>query len=102
MPRDITGSVKARIENTPAPRLFQVTWNDLAVALTITLCVVTLFFTAQNIPPIMLVKIRVQSILFYQDILVNMRWLIPAMLFGAAAFFSALTIPSLIKMTTNK
>ena len=102
MPRDITASVMARIQTTPAPRPFQVTWNDFAIALTITLCVVALFFTAQNLSPIMLTKIRIQGILFYQDILVNARWLVPAVLFGAAAFFSALAIPSLIKMTTNK
>jgi hypothetical protein len=93
MPRDITASVMARIQTTPTPRLFQVTWNDFAIALTITLCVVALFFTVHNLSPIMLTKIRIQGILFYQDILVNARWLIPAVLFGAAAFFSALTIP---------
>ena len=97
MPRDITAVVMARIQTTPAPRPFQVTWNDFAIALTITLCVVALFFSVQNLPPIMLTKIRIQGILFYQDILVNARWLIPAVLFGAAAFFSALTIPYLQK-----
>lgn len=102
MPRDITASVMVRIQASPAPRPFQVTWNDFAIAITITLCVVALFFTAQNLPPIMLAKIRIQGILLYQDILVNMRWLIPAVLFGAAAFFSALTIPTLIQMTSNR
>ena len=97
MPRDITAVVMARIQTTSAPRPFQVTWNDFAIALTITLCVAALFFTEQNLPPIMLTKIRIQGILFYQDILVNARWLIPAVLFGAAAFFSALTIPYLQK-----
>ena len=93
LPRDITTSVMACIQSTPVPYPFKVTWNDFAIAFTITLCVVTLFFTAQNLPPIMLAKVRIQGILFYQDILVNARWLIPAVLFGAAAFFSALTIP---------
>lgn len=101
MPRDITASVMARIQTTSAPRPFQVTWNDFAIALTITLCVVALFFTVQNLPPIMLTKIRIQGILFYQDILVNARWLIPAVLFGAAAFFSALTIPYFQKQLTK-
>ena len=101
MPRDITASVMARIQTTSAPRPFQVTWNDFAIALTITLCVVALFFTAQNLPPIMLTKIRIQGILFYQDILVNARWLVPAVLFGAAAFFSALTIPYFQKQLTK-
>lgn len=101
MPRDITAVVMARIQTTSAPRPFQVTWNDFAIALTITLCVVALFFTVQNLPPIMLTKIRIQGILFYQDILVNARWLIPAVLFGAAAFFSALTIPYFQKQLTK-
>ena len=101
MPRDITASVMARIQTMPAPRPFQVTWNDFAIALTITLCVVALFFTAQNLPPIMLAKVRIQGILLYQDILVNARWLIPAVLFGAAAFFSALTIPYFQKQLTK-
>lgn len=101
MPRDITASVMARIQTTSAPRPFQVTWNDFAIAFTVTLCVVALFFTAQNLPPIMLTKIRIQGILFYQDILVNARWLIPAVLFGAAAFFSALTIPYFQKQLTK-
>lgn len=101
MPLDITASVMARIQTTSAPRPFQVTWNDFAIALTITLCVVALFFTVQNLPPIMLTKIRIQGILFYQDILVNARWLIPAVLFGAATFFSALTIPYFQKQLTK-
>lgn len=101
MPRDITAVVMARIQTTPAPRPFQVTWNDFAIALTITLCVVALFFTVQNLPPTMLTKIRIQGILFYQDILVNARWLIPAVLFGAATFFSALTIPYFQKQLTK-
>ena len=101
MPRDITANVMARIQTTPASRPFQVTWSDFAIALTITLCVVALFFTVQNLPPIMLTKIRIQGILFYQDILVNARWLIPAVLFGAAAFFSALTIPYFQKQLTK-
>ena len=95
MPRDITASVMTRIQTAPAPRLFQVTWNDFAIAFTIALCVGALFFTVQNLPPIILAKIRIQGILFYQDLIVNARWLVPALLFGSAAFFSALTIPYL-------
>ena len=100
MPRDITASVMARIHVEKRPAL--VTWNDFAIAFTIALCVGALFFTVQNLPPIMLTKIRIQGILFYQDILVNARWLIPAVLFGAAAFFSALTIPYFQKQLTKK
>ncbi|WP_345307870.1 hypothetical protein [Candidatus Villigracilis saccharophilus] len=40
----------------------------------------------------MLTKIRIQGILFYQDILVNARWLIPCAVW-CRRIFSALTIP---------
>jgi hypothetical protein len=93
MPRNITANVMARIRVEKRPSL--VTWNDFVIALVIVLAIGALFFAMQNLPPIILAKIRIQGILLYQNILVNMRWLIPAMLFGAAAFFSALTIPYL-------
>ncbi len=99
MPRDITASVMARIHVEKRPAL--VTWNDLAIALVIATIIGAMFITFQNLPPVALAKFRIQGILLYQDILVNMRWLIPTVLFGAAAFFSALAIPSLLKMTTD-
>ena len=99
MPRDITASVMARIHVEKRPAL--VTWNDFAIALVIAAIIGALFITFQNLPPVALAKLRIQGILLYQDILVNMRWLIPAVLFGAAAFFSALAIPSLLKMTKD-
>ncbi len=97
MPRDITANVMARIRVEKRPTL--VTWNDFAIALVIAAIIGALFITFQNLPPVALAKLRIQGILLYQDILVNIRWLIPAVLFSAAAFFSALAIPSLIKMT---
>jgi hypothetical protein len=99
MPRDITANVMAHIHVEKRPAL--VTWNDVAIAFVIALVTGALFITFQNLPPVALAKLRIQGILLYQDILVNMRWLVPTMLFGAAAFFSALAIPSLIKMTTD-
>jgi hypothetical protein len=99
MPRDITTSVMARIHVEKRPAF--VTWNDVAIAFVIAAIIGALFITFQNLPPVALAKLRIQGILLYQDILVNMRWLIPTVLFGAAAFFSALAIPSLIKMTTD-
>ena len=99
MPRDITASVMARIHVEKRPAL--VTWNDLAIALVIAAIIGALFITFQNLPPVALAKLRIQGILLYQGILVNMRWLIPTVLFGSAAFFSALAIPALIKMTVD-
>ena len=93
MPRSITVNVMARIQKDVRPKL--VTWNDFALSLVIAICIGALFFTMQSLPPIMVAKLRIQGILLYQDFLVNARWLIPAVLFGLAAFFSALTLPFL-------
>ena len=100
MPRSITVDVMARIQTDTRPRL--VTWNDFALSLVLALSIGAIFFAVQNLPPIMLAKLRIQGILLYQDFLVNARWLVPSLLFGVAAFLSALTIPALIRMTINK
>ena len=99
MPRDITVSVMARIQPGQRPAL--VTWNDFVIALVIVLTAGALFVTAQNLPPVALVKLRIQGILLYQDFLVNARWFIPAMFFAFAALLAGLTIPALIKMTVD-
>ena len=93
MPRSITMDVMSRIQKNTRPTL--ITWNDFALSLVIALCIGALFFTVQSLPPILLAKIRIQGILLYQDFLVNARWLVPTVLFGLAAFLSALTIPYL-------
>lgn len=100
MPRDITASVMARIHVEKRPAL--VTWNDFAIALVIAAIIGALFITFQNLPPVALVRLRIQGILLYQDILVNMRWLVPAVLFGFAALLAGFTIPTLIKMTVDR
>ena len=93
MPRSITVDIMAHIQKDVRPVL--VTWNDFALSLVIAVCIGALFFTMQSLPPILLTKIRIQGILLYQDFLVNARWLVPTVLFGLAAFLSALTIPYL-------
>lgn len=93
MPRSITMDVMSRIQKNTRPAL--VTWNDFALSLVIALCIGALFFAVQSLPPILLTKIRIQGILLYQDFLVNARWFVPTLLFGLAAFLSALTIPYL-------
>ena len=100
MPRDITASVMARIHVEKRPTL--VTWNDFAIALVIAAIIGALFITFQNFPPVALIKLRIQGILLYQDILVNMRWLVPAVFFGLAALLAGFTIPTLIKMTVDR
>lgn len=100
MPRSITANVMSRIQVEQRPAL--VMWNDFAIALVIALTVGALFITAQYLPPIALVKLRMQGILLYQDFIVNARWLVPALFFGLAALLAIVTIPALIKMITDR
>lgn len=100
MPRSVTADVMARIQKDARPPL--VTWNDFVLSLVIALSIGALFFAGQSLPPIMLAKLRIQVILLYQDFLVNARWLVPTLFFGLAAFLSALTLPTLIHMTTKR
>lgn len=95
MPRDITLDVMARIQAVPAPRPFRLTWNDAILSLVMAICIVAVWFSVQHLPPLVVAQIRKESILLYQQVLVNARWLIPAIAFGLAGFFAALTIPYL-------
>jgi hypothetical protein len=95
MPRDLTVDVMARIQAIPAPRPFRLTWNDLILSVVIALCIGAAWFSLQNLPPLVVAQIRKESILFYQHIILNARWLIPVLSFGFAAFLAALTLPYL-------
>jgi hypothetical protein len=95
MPRTVTSEVMARIKTIPAPRPFHLTWNDFVLALIFSVCIGAMGFSIDHLPPLIVAQIRKESILFYQYLLVNMRWLIPALSFALAAFLSALTIPYL-------
>jgi hypothetical protein len=99
MPRDITASVMARIQVEQRPAL--VTWNDFAIALVITLTIGALFIAYQNLPPVALVKLRIQGILLYQGFIVNTRWFLPTLFFGLAALSAGFSIPPLLRMTTD-
>lgn len=100
MPRSITANVMARIQVEKRPAL--VTWNDFVIALVIALTIGAVFITVQSLPPVALAKLRIQGILLYQGFIVNARWLVPALFFGLAALFAGLSIPPLLRMTTNK
>jgi len=100
MPRSVTVNVMARIQKDARPKL--VTWNDFALSLVLALSISAVFFAVQSLPPIMLAKLRIQGILLYHGFLVNARWLVPSLLFGTAAFLSAMTIPSLIQMMRHR
>jgi hypothetical protein len=95
MPRSVTIEVMARIKTIPAPRPFRLTWNDLLLALIFSVSIGAMWFSINHLPPLVVAQIRKDSILLYQYLLVNIRWLIPALSFGLAAFLSALTIPYL-------
>ena len=95
IPRDITVDVMTRIKIIPAPRPFRFTWNDLVLAIVFSVCIGAMWFSINNLPPLLVAQIRKESILLYQHLLVHMRWLLPVLSFGLAAFLSALTIPYL-------
>ena len=95
MPRDITSDVLSRIQTLPVPRPFRLTWTDLILSMVVVVCIGALWFSLQNLPPLVVAQMRKESILLYQQILVNARWLVPALSFGLASFFAALTIPYL-------
>ncbi|HUE97603.1 MAG TPA: hypothetical protein VMN99_00030 [Anaerolineales bacterium] len=95
MPRAIRANVMARIQTIPATRPFRLTWNDLVLGIVLTVCIGALWFSLNSLPPLIVAQIRQESILLYQQFIVNARWLIPAFSFGLAAFFAALTLPYL-------
>lgn len=95
IPRDITANVMSRIQRIPAPRPFRLTWNDLALGIILSICIGAIWFSLYNLPPLVVAQIRKESILFYQQFIVNARWLIPVISFSLAGLLSALTIPYL-------
>jgi hypothetical protein len=95
MPRNLTLDVMSRIQRVPAPRPFRLTWNDLLLSLVLAMCLGAMWFSVQNLPPLVLAQIRKESILFHQYMILNARWLTPVLSFALAGFFAALTIPYL-------
>ena len=95
MPRDISMDVLSRIQTIPALRPFRLTWTDLTLGMVLAVCIGAVWFSLQNLPPLVVAQMRKESILLYQQILVNARWLIPILAFSVAGFFAALTIPYL-------
>lgn len=101
-PRDITADVMSRIQTLPRPRPFRLAGSDIVLAFVLSLCIGAIWFSVYNLPPIVIAQIRKESILFYQYILVNARWLIPVVSFGLAGFLSALTLPYLERELMRK
>ena len=95
MPRDITADVMVRLKSAPVPRPFRLAWSDLLLGIVLSLCVAAIWFSWSQLPPLVVAQIRKESVLFYQYLLVNARWLIPMTSFALAGFLAALTLPYL-------
>lgn len=101
MPRDITMDVMSRVRTIPAIRPFRLAWSDLLLAFVLSLCVGAIWFSVYYLPPLIVAQIRKESILFYQYLLVNARWLIPMISFSVAGLLIALTLPYLKRELTR-
>jgi len=102
MPREITADVLVRIQTIPTPRPFRLAWGDVVLAFVISLCIGAIWFSAYNLPPIIVAQLRKETILLYQYSLVNARWLVPVISFSLAGLLIALTLPYLRQEWTRK
>jgi hypothetical protein len=90
MPRDITAQVMARIQKDARPPIF--TWKDGLVFLIVEVSLTVILFSAQTLPPIVLMKLHNQGALLYQSFIVNTRGLFPFFFLGLAICLSAWAI----------
>lgn len=100
MPRNLTADVLARIRITSAPR-FQLTRNDYILTVVLTVLFSSLLWSLQYLPGQILLQMRMQGILLWQNLLVNARWFLPVVFFSLAACLAALTLPSLYEMAVK-
>jgi hypothetical protein len=77
MPQSITNSVLSHIQTESIPR-FRLTWSDFVLSLAITICILAVWFGLQSLPPLVLLQLRIQGILLWQKLIVNVYWLVPA------------------------
>ena len=94
IPRDLSVDVLSRIQTVRVQRP-RLTWTDLILGTVLAICIGAVWFSLQNLPPLVVAQIRKESILLYQQVLVNARWLAPMLAFSLAGFFAALTLPYL-------
>jgi hypothetical protein len=95
MPRDIILDVTARIRTAPALHPFRLAWNDFVLSAVLALCILAVWFSLQQLPALVVAQLRKESILFYQQILLNAPSLFPLLSFGFAGILAALTLPYL-------
>jgi len=73
---NVTSAVMARVRSTPAPR-FHLQWSDFFLSLILALCIGAVWLGTQSLPPIVMAQLQVQSILFWQSLIVNARLVMP-------------------------
>ena len=95
LPRDVTAQIMARIQAVPVQHPFPLRWSDLLLGLVLSMCLGALWFSLNSLPPLVIAQIRKESILLYQQVIVNARWLLPVFSFSLAGLLAALTIPYL-------
>ena len=76
LPRELTADVMAQVKATPLPR-FRLTWSDVVLSLVIALCILAVWIGFQSLPPLTILRLRIQGILLWQRFLVNAYWLVP-------------------------
>jgi hypothetical protein len=101
LPVDLTSAVMSRIQQTSAPR-FRITLNDLLLSIVFTAVLLAAVFGIRSLPAPMSIQLRIQGILLWQNLLVNARWLIPALFFGLILLLVGTAIPTLMKMTIDR
>lgn len=95
MPVDLTSAVLARIRTEPAPR-FRPTWTDVLLSLALTLSLLAAWLGLQELPPMVRIQLRIQSILLWQRLLVNADWLIPAVFLIAGGMLGLWALMNLL------
>jgi NO-binding membrane sensor protein with MHYT domain len=94
---NLTSAVMARIRSAPAPR-FQLQWNDFILSLILALCIGAVWLGIQSLPPIVMARLQVQSILFWQRVIVNAQLVLPL---GISVIGIVLAFASLRMLRSN-
>jgi hypothetical protein len=96
MPKDSTESVMSRIRIEPMPR-FQITRTDYLLAVVLTLVLGGIVLGFQFLPPIVLLQLRIQGILLWQNFLVNYRWFLPLTSIVLGTFLAGIAFYQLLR-----
>jgi len=100
MPRSIKTDVMSRIQKDKRPSIF--TWKDIVLAFGLVFSFRALLYALQNLPPILLAKLRIQGILVYQEFLIGSHSFGESLSYAVLAVFSILFLQYLYRLVTNK